>query len=739
MNKNLATKEIFEEETFADALGERYLEYALSTIMSRSLPDVRDGLKPVHRRILYDMMLLKLNPGTAYKKCARVVGDVIGKFHPHGDQAVYETLVRLAQDFTVRYPLIDGQGNFGSIDGDNAAAMRYTESRLTNIALALLQDIDEETVEFKPNYDNQEEEPTILPASFPNLLANGSEGIAVGMATSIPPHNLDELCEATLHLIKDKNVSIDDLLNYIEGPDFPTGGVIIEPRESILSAYKTGRGSFRTRARWHIEELNHGLYQIIITEIPYQVQKSKLIEKIADLYRDKKIALLGNIRDESSQEMRIVLEPRNRTNDANMLMESLFRLTDLEVKVQMNMNVLTSFSIPKVLNFKEVLQEFLDHRNIIILNRSNFRLGKINHRLEVLEGLIIAYLNLDDVIHIIRTEDEAKEILMSKYKLSDVQVESILNMRLRSLRKLEEIEIRKEHDKLSKEKESLLLIINNENVRKKTIADEIKHIQKEYGKNTLLGKRRTSFDETEIKPIITIEALIEKEPITIISSKNGWIRAIKGHQDYGEIKYKEGDEEGVILKAYTTDKLLVFVTSGKFYTISCNNIPRGKGHGDSIKLMVDIEDGDNIVKLFIYNAGSKLIIASSNGKGFIVAEDDVLAQTKTGKKILNVPENEKAAICIRIEGDHVAAIGTNRKLIIFNIAELPEMKKGQGVTIQKYKEAKLSDLKTFNLVDGLIWNMGDKTRTETNLSTWLLKRAQIGKLPPFGFPRDNKF
>jgi len=739
MASNVKKTEIIEEEFFADALGDRYLEYALSTIMSRSLPDVRDGLKPVHRRILYDMMLLKLNPNTPYKKSARVVGDVMGKFHPHGDQAIYDTMVRLAQSFSVRYPLIDGQGNFGSIDGDNAAAMRYTESRLTDIAIALLNDIDQETVEFKSNYDNSEIEPTILPASFPNLLANGSEGIAVGMATSIPPHNLHELCDAILHLIKNKDASVYELMEFIEGPDFPTGGIIVEDRTSIIESYKTGRGSFRTRARWHVEELHHGLYQIIITEIPYQVQKSKLIEKIAELFREKRITLLGNIRDESSDEMRIILEPKTRTSDPKMLMESLFKLTDLETRFQLNLNVLTGGSVPRVLNLKEVLEFFIEHRNVIILGRSKFRLDKINARLIILEGLIVAYLNLDDVIHIIRTEDDAKKILMKKYSLLEVQVEAILNMRLRSLRKLEEFEIRKELESLQKEKDKLLKVVNNRDNRMEIIAEETKTIQKLYGNNTLLGKRRTSFEKVDSIQEITIEALVEKEPITIISSKLGWIRAIKGHQIDTEIKYKEGDEEGFILKAYTTDKLIVFVSSGKFYTIACNNIPRGKGHGDSIKLIVDIEDKDEVVKLFIHTPGQKLVIAASSGKGFIVAEDDVLAQTKTGKKILNVPEKEKAAFCIPVQGDHVAVIGTNRKLLIFKLDELPEMKKGQGVTIQKYKDAKISDIKTFDISKGLTWPLGEKTRTETNLTSWIAKRSQTGKIPPVGFPRNNKF
>ena len=733
-------KENIEEENFADALEQRYLEYALATIMSRSLPDVRDGLKPVHRRILYNMTLMKLNPGTAHKKSARVVGEVMGKFHPHGDQAIYDTMVRLAQDFVVRYPLIDGQGNFGSIDGDNAAAMRYTESRLTKIALELVQDIDSDTVIFRPNYDNQEEEPSVLPARFPNLLANGSEGIAVGMATSIPPHNLHELCDAILLLLKNPDATIEELLSYIKGPDFPTGGVIVEPIENIITAYKTGRGSFRTRASFHVEQLNHGLYQIVITEIPYQVQKSKLIEKLAEIYLEKKIAMLGNIRDESSDTLRIVIEPKNRTNDPEILMESLFKLTELEVRVQLNLNVLVDGNIPKVLNIKEVLIEFIKHRNHIILSRSKFRLEKINHRLEILEGLIITYLNLDDVIHIIRTEDDAKEILMAKYNLSDIQVESILNMRLRSLRKLEEIAIRQEHKELSEEKEKVLKIIASEEARMQIIAKETKQIQHDYGNNTELGKRKTTFAKVENVKEIDLESIIEKEPITIICSKNGWIRAIKGHQvTSADLKYKEGDEEGYIISAYTTDKLLIFVSSGKFYTISCNNIQRGKGHGDSIRVMVDFEDTDEIVKLMIFKPSQKLLLASKKGKGFVIIQDDVVAQTKTGKKILQLGEGDVASFCVDIIGESVAVIGTNRKLLMFKLSELPEMKKGMGVALQKYKDATLADVKTFNSQDGFTWKLGEKTRTENNLTGFYSKRGQVGKFPPVGFPRNNKF
>lgn len=736
------TKESIETAIFHDALGEKYLSYALSTIMSRSLPDVRDGLKPVHRRLLYAMMQLKLDPKANFKKCARVVGDVIGKYHPHGDQAVYDTMVRLAQEFSVRYPLVLGQGNFGSIDGDNAAAMRYTEAKLTDAAIALLNDIDKDTVDFRPTYDQQDEEPCLLPASFPNILANGSEGIAVGMATSIPPHNLEELCQALLLLLKKDDTTIESLMQVIGGPDLPTGGVIIDSPEVIVHNYKIGRGSFRVRARWNQENFSHGTYQIVITEIPYQVQKSKLIERLANLLKDKKLPLLGNIRDESSEDIRIILEPKNRGCDPNLLMESVFKTTDLEYRINLNMNVLTAEGLPRVLNIKEVLQEFLSFRDNVITRRSHFELNKINHRIEILEGLIIAYLNLDEIINIIRNNDEPKPILIQKFVLSEIQAESILNMKLRSLRKLEEFEIRGERNELLQRKDFLEAVIGNKAERDKLIADEIKSIQKIFGKKTNIGARRTSFEVKEnMDQFIQTEILIEKEPVTIICSKLGWLRSLRGHSDNvtEDIKYKDGDKEQFALKAFTTDRILFFTERGKFYTMIADSLSKSKGSWEPLKTMMDMEDNDKVVDIMIFDPEKKMIIASRSGKGFVIAHKDVLAHTKTGKKILNLQDKDKALGCFAIEGDHVAVVGNNRKMLIFRLDEIPEMKKGQGVTLQKYKEAVLTDVKTFNLESGLTWNSGSRTKVEKDIVTWLGKRALIGKSVPFGFAKDNKF
>lgn len=728
---------------FADALGERYLAYALSTIMSRSLPDVRDGLKPVHRRLLYAMLQLRLNPDSAYKKCARVVGDVIGKYHPHGDIAVYDTLVRLAQSFSLRYPLIDGQGNFGSVDGDNAAAMRYTESRMTPIALALMGDIDKETVPFRLTYDDSETEPSLMPAAFPNLLANGSEGIAVGMATSIPPHNLHELCDALICLIDHPESTVADLLKFVKGPDFPTGGVIIESTQAIAQCYETGRGSIRVRAKWHKENLSHGLYQIIVTEIPYQVQKSKLIEHIADLFKDKKIPMLGNIRDESDEKIRIVLEPKTRLCSPEVLMESIFKQTALENRISINMNVLTSRSVPEVMNLKQILEEFIVHRNEIVLKRSKFLLGKINNRLEILAGLKIAYLNLDEIIKIIREEDEPKDVMIKRFTLTDNQAEAILNTRLRSLRKLEEQEIIKELAKLEKEKLVLERIISNDKVRFTVIKDEIQNIQKQFGFSTELGDRRTIFEEvtTEAKTV-DITAFIEREPITILCSKMGWIRSIKGHvNDFGTIKYKDGDDAKFCIYSYTTDKLLIFTESGKFYIILADNITRGKGHGESIRFMVDMANDDDVVDISVFTSDTKLLVASTNGKGFIVSSGDVVAQTKNGKQILVVPNGHKALCSLVVDGDKVATIGENRKLLIFGVDEVPEIKKGQGVIFQRFKSAKMTAVKVFKSSEGLSWKQGEggRTRLELDITPWLSMRGSVGKIPPMGFPKDNKF
>ena len=734
-------QENIENINFPDALGERYLNYALSTIMSRSLPDLRDGLKPVHRRILYSMYLLKLDHKAGYKKCARVVGDVMGKFHPHGDVAIYDALVRYAQDFTVRYPLVDGQGNFGSIDGDSAAAMRYTESRLTEISQELLQDLNKETVEFKSNYDDQDREPTVLPCSFPNILANGSEGIAVGMATSIPPHNLHELCEAMSYLIEYPDCEVKDLMKFISGPDFPTGGEVIETKESILNSYLTGRGSFKVRASWKIEEFDRGAYQIVITQLPYQVQKNRLIEKIADLFKLKKVPLLGDIRDESTDKIRIIFEPKSRAVDPEILMESLFKLTELESRISLNLNVLDKNSIPKVMNIKEVLVQFLEFREEVVVKRAQFQLKKVENRIEILEGFLVVYLNLDEVIRIIRFEDDPKTTLQSRFNLTELQVESILNMRLRSLKKLEELEIKKEHRDLTQERTKLKTLLNDKDLRWKLILEEIAILQEKYGKGTALGKRRTkintSFDHS--KTNISQEVFIEKEPITIICSEMGWIKAVKGHNvETSNVKYKDGDKEGFIIKGYTTDKLIIPTAQGKFFTLSCDKIPRVKTHGDSVRVIFDMGNS-SLVDLFIYKEGEKLLVASKNGKGFIIESKEVMAQTKNGKQIVNVDKNDEMQFVRVLHGDKVAVIGNNRKLLIFDSSEIPEMKRGRGVTLQKYKDGKLADIKSFKSGEGISWQLGDRVRKEMDLIAWLGRRASIGKMPPTGFPKNNKF
>jgi topoisomerase-4 subunit A len=725
---------------FGNALSERYLSYALSTIMSRSLPDVRDGLKPVHRRLLYGMLQLRLDPTSAYKKCARVVGDVMGKYHPHSDVAVYDTLVRLAQNFSLRYPLIDGQGNFGSIDGDNAAAMRYTESRMTEICTLLMSDIDQDTVDFRATYDDSDTEPVVMPAMFPNLLANGSEGIAVGMATSIPPHNLHELCDALIHLIDHPQSNVNDILQFVKGPDFPTGGIIVNRIDSIHQAYSVGRGSFRVRARWAKEDLSYGLYQIVITEIPYQVQKSKLIEQIAVLLKDKKMPLISNIRDESTEDIRLIIEPRDRNCDPNVIMESLFKLTVLENRIQLNMNVIGSNNIPKVANILEILQEFLLHRQNIITRRSKFLIGKIEHRLEVLKGLRIAYLNLDEIIKIIREEDEPKQVMIAKFGLTDVQVEAILNTRLRSLRKLEEQEIINEHNLLEKEHAHLQKILQDPSELKKIVKKEVKMVQTKFGFSTKLGLRRTSFEEANIvAQIVDISAFIAKEPLTIICSKMGWIRSLKGHSnDLSTVKYKEGDAENFILEGYTTDKILILSAAGRFFTILADNIFKGKGNGESIKLMIDIGN-EEIVSMLVYRPTQKLLLASSIGKGFIIDADEVVAQTKLGKQIMQIPANHSCIACVPVEGDCIACIGENRKLLVFKLDEIPIMKRGQGVILQKFKNAKLMDVKIFDSSLGLSWKVGEKIRVEKDLLPFLGRRGSVGKIPPSGFPRNNKF
>ncbi|KKC31991.1 DNA topoisomerase IV subunit A [Devosia psychrophila] len=734
------------------AIEERYLSYALSTITQRALPDARDGLKPVHRRIIHAMRLLKLDPGQGYKKSARIVGDVIGKFHPHGDQSIYDALVRMAQDFALRYPLVDGQGNFGNIDGDGAAAMRYTESRMTDVATRLLEGIGENAIDFKDTYDGEDEEPIVLPANFPNLLANGSTGIAVGMATSIPPHNVSELCDAALHLINvNPAASAHDLTQFVKGPDFPTGGLLVESASSIAHSYETGRGSFRLRAKWEIEESARGVYLIIVTEIPYGIQKSRLVEKIAELLLAKKLPLLKDVRDESSDDIRLVLEPRARTVDAVILMEQLFKTTDLETRFPLNLNVLDRGTAPKVMSLPQVLKAWLDHRKEVLIRRSTHRLEQIAHRLEVLAGYIIAYLNLDEVIRIIREEDDAKASLMSTFELTDVQAEAILNMRLRSLRKLEEIELRKEHSTLNEEKGRLETLLGSDKRQWGVISREIEALKKAYpltnpdGTPHFLGARRTILGDTPTANADEVtEAFIEREPITVILSEKGWIRAPRGHAvDVNDEKgYKAGDRLKLSIKCETTDKLLMLTTGGKVYTLAGDKLPGGRGQGEPVRIMVDIEEGQDIVDIFVYKPGQKRVIASSSGYGFIVSEDEMIANTRKGKQVLNVGAPDEAALLVPLNGDRVAVIGQNRKLLVFPLTQLAEMGRGKGVRLQRYKDGGISDLKTFYAADGLTWtDSSGRTYTKPmeELTDWLADRATAGRQPPNGFPRNNRF
>jgi len=724
----------------AGALSERYLAYALSTIMDRALPDVRDGLKPVHRRLMYAMRQLKLDPSQGFKKSARVVGEVIGRFHPHGDQAIYDALVRLAQDFAVRYPLIDGQGNFGNVDGDNAAAMRYTESRLTEVAQALLEGIDEDTVDFRATYDGEDSEPVVLPAAFPNLLANGSTGIAVGMATSIPPHNASELCDAALHLIKTPNATAKGLMKWVKGPDFPTGGVVVETPEDMAEAYKTGRGGFRVRARWHREDGARGTYVVVVTEVPYQVQKSKLIEKLAELIHAKKLPLLADVRDESAEDIRLVLEPRNGKVDETMLMESLFKTTDLESRISLNMNVLERGLVPKVMSLPDVLRAYLDHQQDVLVRRSNYRLAKIEHRLEILNGYLIVYLNLDEVIRIVREEDEPKVVLMKTFKLTDIQADAILNMRLRSLRRLEEMEIKTEHKNLTAEAKGLRVLLKSDDKQWKQIADDIKAIKERFGQKTELGKRRTTFSEAPDIEFELEEVLVEKEPITVVCSDKGWIRAMKGHLEPGaEIKYREGDKARIVFHAQTTDKLLAFGTNGRFYMITCDKLPGGRGHGEPIRLLIDLGNDEDLVQLMVHDPERTLLVASTTGHGFIVLEEEVVAAKKSGKQVLNVKTPAEAQVCAVVEGDHVAVLGENRKLLIFGLDQVPQMARGKGVLLQRYKDGGLQDAKVFCLEDGLsVDDKSNRTHTFTDLRDWMGNRANAGRLPPKGFPRTGK-
>jgi len=727
---------------FGQALRERYLSYALSTIMARSLPDVRDGLKPVHRRLLYAMRQLRLDPNSAFKKSARVVGDVIGQYHPHGDQSIYDALVRLAQDFAARYPLIEGQGNFGNIDGDNPAAMRYTEARLTEVAEALLLGIDENAVDFRPNYDGTAQEPVVLPGGFPNLLANGAAGIAVGMATSIPPHNAGELCDALLHLIRTPNARIETLVDVVKGPDFPTGGVLVEPSASIVDAYKTGRGAFRLRARYVVEQLPRGQYRIIVTEIPYQVQKGKLIERIAEIINGKKLPILEDVHDESAEDVRIVLEPRTGNVPAELLMEQLFKQTDLEIRFPLNLNVLDKDNTPRVMNLREALQAFLDHRREVLQRRSTFRLAEIERRLEILDGYLIAYLNVDRLIKIIREEDEPKPKMMRTFKLSDLQAESILNMRLRALRRLEEFEIKGEHKKLTSERKELRALLRDEKLQWDAIAAEVKEIQRKFGAKTELGRRRTELADAPAEVEHAVEDFVEREPITVVCSEKGWIRAAKGHLDEqaaADLKYKEGDQPRFRVHAQSTDKILVFGTNGRFYTLACDKLPSARGHGEPIRLMIELGNEQDIVQLEVLRGGRKFLVASESGRGFIVPEDEVVAQTRNGKQILNLSGNEKAqAFAVVPEGaDSIAALSQGRKLLIFPLEQVPEMGRGRGVLLQKSKADRLSDGQAFKLADGLPW--ANRVIPAEELKFWRGERAQAGRMPEKGWPRAKRF
>ena len=753
-------------EPLRRALGERYLTYALSTIMHRALPDARDGLKPVHRRILYAMRRLRLSSSGGFLKSAKISGDTMGDFHPHGDAAIYDAMARLAQDFTIRYPLVDGQGNFGNIDGDNPAASRYTEARMTIMSEALLHGLDENAVDFRPNYDGRLEEPSVLPASYPNLLANGSSGIAVGMATNIPPHNIGELIDACQHLIKTPDARDDTLLNYVPGPDFPTGGVIVEPKENIANAYRTGRGSIRLRAKWEVEDLGRGQWQVVVTEIPYQVQKSKLVERIAELIQTKKVPILADVRDESADDIRMILEPKSKNVDPDVLMNILFRNSDLETRFSLNMNVLIDGVTPKVCSLKEVLRAFLDFRRDVLIRRSRHRMEKIDHRLEVLEGLIVAFLNLDRVIDIIRYDDDPKAALMREDwgrdfvratseadyvspalaadegpGLTEIQAEAILNMRLRSLRRLEEMELVAERDKLMEERAGLEDLLASGDLQWQRIAEELREVRKSFGKDHARGHRLTSFAEANEAEEVPLEAMIEREPITVVCSQMGWIRAMTGHIDLTrELKFKDGDGPRFIFHAETTDRLLIFGSNGRFYTLQASQLPGGRGMGEPVRITVDLPNEVEIVDLFIHRPEGKLLVASTAGDGFVVPESEVIAQTRAGKQVLNVRGDARALVCKPVDGDAVAVVGENRKVLVFGLDELPEMGRGKGVRLQKYKDGGLSDARTFTLAEGLSWlDPAGRTRTETDLGEWQGKRAGTGRMAPRGFPRDNRF
>ena len=726
-----------EPHQLTELLSERYLAYALSTIMSRSLPDVRDGLKPVHRRLIYAMHLLKLDPAAGFKKCARVVGDVIGKYHPHGDTSVYDALVRLAQDFAARYPLIEGQGNFGSIDGDNPAAMRYTEARLTEIGQSLLAGIDDDAVDFRATYDGEESEPVVLPGAFPNLLANGAAGIAVGMATSIPPHNAGEVCAAALHLIAHPEATTAELVAHMPGPDFPTGGICVEDPAAIVQAYESGRGGFRLRAKWEVEKGKHGLWQVVVTEIPYQVPKGRLVEQVAALLEAKKLPFLADMRDESAETVRVVLEPRSRAVEPAMMMESLFRATMLEQRFPLNMNVLTADRTPVVLGLRGVLQAWLAHRLEVLGRRSRHRLAAIGRRLEVLDGYLKVFANLDEVIRIIREEDQPKPVMMARFEISDAQAEAILNMRLRSLRRLEEIELRREHATLTKEATGLQRLLADEGRQWKKIGEELSEVQAKFGDGPL-GARRTVLGGVPATVAIDAEQLIDREPITVVLSEKGWIRAVRGHTDGAELKFKDGDQASRLVPCQTTDRLCLMATDGRAYTIRAGELPRGRGDGQPVRVLIEMAQGDEVAALFVWRDGGRYLVAGTAGRGFVVEAGDLLAEKRTGKQVLNVAAGDKLLLCVPAEGDHVAVIGTNRKMLVFPLDQVPAFARGGGVMLQKYKEGKLADAKVFRMADGLTWRLGEKTRTEP-MAEWLGARGQAGRMPPNGFPKDNRF
>lgn len=745
MSENIQErKDVIKVQQLSDAISERYLAYAMSTIVSRSLPDVRDGLKPVHRRILYGMRQLKLDPKSGYKKCARVVGDVMGKYHPHGDASIYDAMVRLAQSFSVRYPLVMGQGNFGNIDGDSAAAMRYTEAKLSEAALAIMNGLDEDSVDFMDTYSGEEIEPVVMPSLFPNLLLNGANGIAVGMATNIPPHNVLEVCDAIIALIKNPDMTVADLVEYIKAPDFPTGGIINQDKKLTVEAYENGRGSFRVRAKWVREDLNYGNYQIIISEIPYQVQKSKLIERIADLMEQGKLPSIGDIRDESTEDIRIVIEPKSRTIDPKIIMAQLFSLTELESRFALNMNVLDKNCVPRVMNLKEVLQAYIEHQVVVLTRRTNFRLRNIAHRLEILEGYLTAFLNLDRVIHIIREYDDAKAKLMEEFKLSELQADSILNMKLRSLRKLEEMEIRTEAENLKKEQAELWLLNSDEDHKLKKVVELVKNMRAVFAKDKKLSSRLTLIDEVVEDVVVPVEAFIPKEPITIILSSMGWIKCVKNHVDLtSEFSFKDGDSLQVAIHAFTNDKIVFAMTNGQFFTLDANKIPSGRGYGEPVRLMIDLPVDADLVKMFVADINAEILVATKNGFGFKVKVSDCVAQTKMGKQVVNVSDKDKLVKVSYVSkgDDMVAVVGDNRKLLIFNIEELPSFARGKGVILQKYKEPKtyLSDVKTFVREQGLVWQNGARNFKVDDVSMWLGKRASVGHMPPDGFPKSNKF